>query len=407
MRIGAGLSLEPEGGRAGAEAARAAADQLGGAAPSLGLLFASPHHAGAAEEILAAAREAGGVERLIGCVGEAVVGGPREVEDVPAVAVWLGALPGAVETFGVSFARTDRGGVLHGYRPAPGSGAHLLIADPFSFPVELFLRYLEERLPGAVVMGGMASGAPGPGGTLLFLDGEVRREGAVGAALGVGLRPLVSQGCRPVGGLYTVTAARGNVILELGGVPPLRRLSETLGRVPPEDAELLRRGVHVGLVVDEYAEDPGPGDFLIRAVLGFDPRTGAMAVGNEVEVGRTVRFHVRDARSADRDLRGALERERAGRTFRGALLFTCNGRGSRLFGHPNHDAALVEELLGGLPLAGAFMAGEIGPVGGRNFLHGYTASLALFGDDPAGAADHQAHRSTATATAGPPGGRSR
>ncbi|HXF37508.1 MAG TPA: FIST N-terminal domain-containing protein, partial [Actinomycetota bacterium] len=371
---------------------------------SLGLLFVSPHHAGAAGEVLAAAREAAGVERLIGCVGEAVVGGPREVEDGPAVAVWLAALPGAVETFGVSFARTGRGGVLHGYRPVPGSGAHLLIADPFSFPAELFLRYLEERLPGTVVMGGMASGATGPGGTLLFLDGEVRTEGAVGAALGVGLHPLVSQGCRPVGGPYTVTAARGNVVLELGGVPPLRRLAEILQRVPPEDAQLLRRGVQVGLVIDEYAEDPGPGDFLIRGVLGFDPRTGAMAVGEEVEVGRTVRFHVRDARSADRDLREALERERAAGTFAGALLFTCNGRGSRLFGRPNHDAALVEELLGGLPLAGAFFAGEIGPVGGRNFLHGYTASLALFGEGPAA---HQAQRSTSIASAGPAGGRSR
>ena len=198
--------------------------------------------------------------------------------------------------------------------------------------------------------------------------------------------PLVSQGCRPVGSPYTVTAARGNLVLELGGEPPLRRLTELLERLPPEDAELVRRGVQVGLVIDEYVEDPGPGDHLIRGVLGFDPDSGAMAVGEQVEVGRTLRFHVRDARTADRELREALERERErlGRAPAGALLFTCNGRGRRMFGVPDHDAGLVSDVLGGPPLAGSFCAGEIGPVGGRNFLHGFTASLALFAEDAPG-----------------------
>ncbi|HWO70527.1 MAG TPA: FIST N-terminal domain-containing protein [Actinomycetota bacterium] len=385
MRFGAALSEAPAAARAGAEAAREAAARLG-AAPSLAVVFASPHHADEAAELLAAVREAAGVERAIGCVAEAVVGGPREVEGGPAVAVWLAELPGEVRTFGLGFARTSEGGVLHGHRLEPGPRAHLLIADPYTFPADLFLRFVDERLPGTVVMGGMASGGAGPGETRLFLDGEVRREGAVGAALDVDLRPLVSQGCRPVGSPYTVTAARGNVVLELGGEPPLRRLTELLERLPPEDAELVRRGVQVGLVIDEYVEDPGPGDHLIRGVLGFDPDSGAMAVGEQVEVGRTLRFHVRDARTADRELREALERERErlGRAPAGALLFTCNGRGRRMFGVPDHDAGLVSDVLGGPPLAGSFCAGEIGPVGGRNFLHGFTASLALFAEDAPG-----------------------
>ncbi len=385
MRFGAALSEAPGGARAGAEAAREAATRLG-AAPSLAVVFASPHHADEAPALLAAVREAAGVERAIGCVAEAVVGGPREVEDRPAVAVWLAALPGEVRTFALGFARTSEGGVLHGHRLEPGPRAHLLIADPYTFPADLFLRYVDERLPGTVVMGGMASGGSGPGETRLFLDGEVRAEGAVGAALDVDLRPLVSQGCRPIGSPYTITAARGNVVLELGGEPPFQRLTELLERLPPEDAELARRGLQVGLVIDEYVEDPGPGDHLIRGVLGFDPDSGAMAVGERVEVGRTLRFHVRDARTADRELREALERERErlGRPPAGALLFTCNGRGTRMFGAPDHDAGLVSEVLGGPPLAGSFCAGEIGPVGGRNFLHGFTASLALFAEDAPG-----------------------
>jgi len=385
MRFGAALSEVPGAARAGTEAAREAAAQLA-ATPSLAVVFASPHHAEEAPGLLAAVRETAGVERAIGCVAEAVVGGRREVEDGPAVAVWLAALPGEVRTFSLGFARTSEGGVLHGHRLEPGPRAYLLLADPYTFPADLFLRYVDERLPGTVVMGGMASGGSGPGETLLFLDGEVRREGAVGVALEVGVRPLVSQGCRPVGSPYTVTAARGNLVLELGGEPPLRRLTELLERLPPEDAELVRRGVQVGLVIDEYVEDPGPGDHLIRGVLGFDPDSGAMAVGEQVEVGRTLRFHVRDARTADRELREALERERErlGRAPAGALLFTCNGRGRRMFGVPDHDASLVSDVLGGPPLAGSFCAGEIGPVGGRNFLHGFTASLALFAEDAPG-----------------------
>lgn len=382
MKVGASLSTGADSPRAAKEAAVEARRALGEETPSLAVLFVSPHHAGAADVVLGAVREAAGGARVIGCVGEAVVGGDREVEREPAVSVWMAALPGPVETFHMEFVRTTEGGVFAGWRFEKGAGGvHLLICDPFTFPADLLLRHLNEHAPGTVVMGGMASGAMGPGETRLFVDDRVVDAGAVGARLeGVELRPLVSQGCRPVGSVYAVTKAQGNVILELGGRPPLERLRELAGRLSPADRELLSRGLHIGRVIDEYKTELGPGDFLVRSVVGLDPSTGAMAVGDQFEVGETVQFHLRDAEAADQELRTMLDRELSdlgGRRPAGALLFTCNGRGSRMFASPDHDAALIARALGGLPLAGFFCAGELGPVGGKNFLHGFTASLAL------------------------------
>jgi small ligand-binding sensory domain FIST len=380
MKIGTALSTEPDAARATAACVEAARSRLGAADVSLALLAISRHHAPAARvssEVLRAEAEVG---RVIGCVAETVVGGAREVEEGPAVAVWLASLPEPVETFHMEFVRTSEGGVFGGYRFEDGGpGPGLLVADPFSFPADLLLRHLNERLPGIVVMGGMASGGMRPDETRLFIDDRVVDSGAVGARLpGVPIRPLVSQGCRPVGRPYTVTGAEGNVVHELGGRTPLERLQELELKLSPTERELLSAGLHVGRVIDEYRTELGRGDFLIRGVRGFDAETGAMAVGDEIEVGQTIQFHVRDAESADEDLRSLLDLQTG--PVAGALLFTCNGRGTRLFPVPNHDAALVSERLGGVPLAGFNCAGEIGPVGGRNFLHGFTASIALVGD---------------------------
>ncbi len=231
-------------------------------------------------------------------------------------------------------------------------------------------------------MGGVASGGLALRQSRLFLGGRVLSQGAVGAHLpGAEVHPLVSQGCRPVGDPYTITRSDGNVIHELGGRPPLARLRELATALPGRDRELLAQGVHVGMVINEYQAEPRQGDFLIRGVVGADPESGAIAVGDEIAVGQTVQFHVRDADSADEDLRRALERESTalgGRRPAGALLFTCNGRGSRLFSEPDHDAGLLAKMLGEIPVAGFFCAGELGPVGGQNFLHGFTASIALF-----------------------------
>jgi small ligand-binding sensory domain FIST len=380
MRIGAGLSTDPDPAKAAGQAAREALIGLDEDEVSLAVLSVSRDHAFSTEIASETLRAEAGPERVIGCVAETVVGGDREVEDGPAVAVWLASLPEPVETFHMEFVRTSEGGVFGGYRfDGGGTGACLLIGDPFSFPTDLLLEHLNERVPGTVVMGGMASGGTGPRETRLFLDERVVDTGAVGVGLpGIRIRPIVSQGCRPVGNAYTVTQAEGNVVHGLGGRPPLERLRELVAMLSPEDRELLGRGLHVGRVIDEYKAEPGRGDFLVRGVVGVDQQSGAMAMGDQIEVGETIRFHVRDAESADEDLRTLLERE--AEPAAGALLFTCNGRGSRLFPVPDHDASLVSKMLGGLPLAGFNCAGEIGPVGGKNFLHGFTASIALLVD---------------------------
>jgi small ligand-binding sensory domain FIST len=253
----------------------------------------------------------------------------------------------------------------------------LLFADPFTFPVDAFLQRVNRDLPGLQIIGGLASSAGSPGGNRLVLDDRVVDEGAVGVFVDGGsieVRTLVSQGCRPIGRPYVVTRAEQNLIEELGGKPAIERLQELAGAASEEERELLRGGLHVGLVVDEHKAEFGRGDFLVRNLLGADESSGALAVGEQVSVGQTVQFHVRDAGAADEDLREML----TGVDADAALLFTCNGRGRHLFTVPDHDAGMVENLLGPIPLAGAFCAGEIGPVGGRNFLHGFTASLALF-----------------------------
>ncbi|MBF6301355.1 FIST C-terminal domain-containing protein [Nocardia amamiensis] len=381
MRIGVGLSTAPEARQAGVEAAADAREQLAGEAPALAVLLASRAHADDASAVLAGVHRTVRVPALVGCVAQAVVAGRREIEDEPAVAVWLASgLP--AETFRLDFVRTATGGLLAGYRfDKDARDFHLLLPDPYSFPADALLEHLNADLPGTVVMGGLVSGGQLPAGSRLFLDRDVVTSGAVGVRL-PGLRgvPIVSQGCRPIGYPYIVTAAQGDLVTELGGRPPIVRLREIVDVLPPDQQELLANGLQIGIVVDEHLAAPGQGDFLIRGILGADPSSGAIEIGEAVEVGTTVQFQVRDAIGADKDLRAALARASADLPgpAAGALLFTCNGRGRRMFGVADHDAATIEDLLGGIPLAGFFAAGEIGPIAGRNALHGFTASLALF-----------------------------
>ncbi len=387
MKAAGALVLTADVGEAARRAVGQARASLGGSSPSFAVLFASAHFFGSAEALVAAVTEHAGPLPLIGCVSDGVAGGAREVESGPAVSLWLAADLGPVETFAMDFVRTSQGGAFGGYRfGARAAGMHLMIGDPFTFPAGDLLAHLNAHVPGVMVMGGMASGGLGRRQSRLFLDGRVLSAGAVGAHLpGAEVHPLVAQGCRPVGHPFTTTRADGNLIFELGGRPPLERLRELAAALPARERELLAGGAHVGIVIDEYQAEPRQGDFLIRGIIGADPESGALAVGEEVEVGQTVQFHVRDARSADEDLRRTLEREctvLGDRRAAGALLFTCNGRGSRMFAEPDHDAGLLAEMLGGIPVAGFFCAGELGPVGGQNFLHTFTASIALFPETP-------------------------
>ena len=383
MKAGGALVLAADAGAAGRRAAREALVSLGGLSPSFAVLFASAHFLDSAQALLAAVAEETGQAPLIGCVAEAVAGGAREVESQPAVSLWLAADLGPVETFAMEFVRTASGGAFGGYRfGREPTGVHLMIADPFTFPAGELLAHLNQHVPGAVVMGGMASGGLRQRQSRLFLDGRVLTHGAVGAHLPrAEVHPLVAQGCRPVGDPYTITRADGNLIYEVGGRPPLVRLQELAAALPGPERDLLAQGAHLGIVIDEYQAEARQGDFLVRGIAGADPGSGAIAVGEEMQAGQTVQFHLRDARSADEDLRRTLEQEAAalgGRSAAGALLFTCTGRGTRLFPEPDHDTGLLAKILGPIPVAGFFCDGEFGPVGGQNFLHTFTASIALF-----------------------------
>jgi small ligand-binding sensory domain FIST len=264
--------------------------------------------------------------------------------------------------------------------PASGRETLIALADPHSFPAEELLAEAERSRPGLPVLGGLSSAAFG-GGPVLLRDGEVHTEGAVGVFLsGTQVLPCVSQGATPVGPEMTITAADANVISELAGKPALERLGEVIEGLQESERELAAAGLLVGAVIDENQPEYERGDFLVRPIIGADRETGALAIGERVRVGQTVRLHVRDAASADQDLREALRTQAqalGSEGAAGALLFTCNGRGSHMFELPDHDATALADALGA-PAAGFFCAGEIGPVGGRNFLHGFTATMAVF-----------------------------
>jgi len=378
-RFASALSQHPIAANAVGEAAGEILEHLDGEGCDLAVCFASTHHVGAFEDIGPALRNILEPGVLVGGTAVAVAGGPHEIEENPALTVFAARLDGATLTpVTLRVQETPDGAALTGWPSLDRSPASLLLfADPFTFPVDAFLQRVNRDLAGLQIIGGLASAAGSPGGNRLVLDDRVVDEGAVGVFVdggGIEVRTLVSQGCRPIGRPYVVTRGEQNLIEELGGKPAIERLQELAGAASEEERELLRRGLHVGLVVDEHKADFSRGDFLVRNLLGADESSGALAVGEEVSVGQTVQFHVRDAGAADEDLREML----TGVDAEAALLFTCNGRGRHLFTVPDHDAGMVENLLGPIPLAGAFCAGEIGPVGGRNFLHGFTASLALF-----------------------------
>lgn len=383
-RVGAGLSVSPAAAEATREAAREARAELGAAPVDLAFLFLSGEHFPASEEAVAAVQEELAPRHLLGCVAEGVVGGSRELEDGPAAAVWAASLPGAeIETFHSLAVGTGDGVAVTSFPELDGADLVALLVDPFSFPAGGFLSKLNEEEDRAPLVGGLAAGGGEPDTQALVVDGEVVYEGAVGAVLrGVSVRTVVSQGCEPVGRDAVITNAEGNVVFELAGEPALDRLKADLANMTTEQQRSAAGGgVLAGLVIDENRADYRRGDYLMRGLMGVDEDTGALAIAEAVRVGQTLRFHVRDAAAADEDLRENLAHAIDVDHAAGALLFTCNGRGTNLFAAPDHDARAVGEVLGGDALAGFFCAGEIGPVGGKPFLHGFTATLAVFLDD--------------------------
>ena len=379
-RIGAGLSTSPSAWDGATEAARAArAGALGQGEVDLAFLFLSPAHldeAGAAAE---AVREELAPRQLLGCVAEGVVARGRELEEGPGVAVWAGALPGAdIECFHAVAEQTEDAIVVAGVPELSDPGLIALLVDPFTFPLAPFLGQLNdahERIP---LVGGIAAGGRRHGAQALILDDAVHTGGAVGAMIGgPPVVSVVSQGCRPIGREAVITRCEGNVVYELAGKPALEHLRREIAGLSREEQVLAASGLLAGLVIDENRPTYERGDYLMRGLLGADEESGAIALGEHVRVGQTLRFHVRDAAAADADLRSALAELGEARAA-GALLFTCNGRGTNMFPAAHHDARLVAERLATDALAGFFCGGEIGPVGGRTFLHGFTATLAVF-----------------------------
>jgi small ligand-binding sensory domain FIST len=294
--------------------------------------------------------------------------------------VWAASFAeGGIETF---LATADDEGTVEDLPEFEGASGALLLPDPYSFPTDRVLARLAEAAPGTPVIGGLSSARTLDGTCALFSGEEVVGGGAVGVRFeAVDLLPCVSQGAAPIGPELTITAAERHVIQELAGVPALEKVRDVVAALPERERALVAEGLLIGMVIDGGKPEYGPGDFLVRGLLGADPDTGAIAVGASVESGQVVRLHARDAESADQDLLRALGLGMAalgGDAPAGALCFSCNGRGRGMFGEPDHDAAAVERALEGAPAAGFFAAGEIGPVGGESFLHGFTATVAVF-----------------------------
>ena len=393
VRIGTGLSTEPDSLRAGAEAARDAAGELAGAPADLAVVFVSGSHLIAPEATLEGIHGELSPRVLVGCGAGGVLGRGRELESGTAVAVWAAAFGdgGSATPFHAeladeapleaAFDDEEATAQLIGLPSLEGSSGVLLLADPYSFPTEAALELLGRDAPAVPVLGGISSARTSSGGAL-FLGDRVYESGAVGVNLeGVELLPCVSQGAAPLGREITITAAEGNVILELASRPALETVQQIISELSPRERGLVGGGLLIGVVIDGGKPEYEQGDFLVRGVLGADPDSGSLVVGANVEPGQVVRLHARDARSADEDLRQELKlrvRALAGERPAGALVFSCNGRGSSMFGIPDHDAMTVADELSGAPAAGFFAAGEIGPVGGRSFLHGFTATLAVF-----------------------------
>jgi small ligand-binding sensory domain FIST len=389
MRFASAMTTKPEWTEAAGDLARQITAQLGESRSDLAVLFAHPKFVPQIAGLTKATQQAVGASHLIGCTGSGIIGTDQEFEQKPAVSLLVGELPGVTIT---PFYLTEKdleestgSNYWHFQLELEPSATpnFMVFVDPFTTRAMQLIDALGEAYPQAPMIGGLASGAQQPGENRLFLDGKVYDEGAVGVSLAgkIVLRTVVSQGCRPIGEPLTVTRAERNIVLELGGRPPMKVLQEMLPKLPARDQKLARTALFLGRVINEYQDEFNRGDFLIRNLIGSDPKSGALAVGDWMKTGQTVQFQVRDGETADEDLRHLLteeKRELGGTQPRGALLFSCLGRGEGMYGAADHDIKAVQENFGPVPAAGFFCNGEIGPIGQRTFIHGFTSVLGLF-----------------------------
>jgi small ligand-binding sensory domain FIST len=348
-------------------------------------VFFTSHFSGDADSIAQTLMDEFAVSCLIGCSCEGVIGGKREIERGPGLSVLVGRVPGArCEAFHLSQgqwsnALADKESLEDHLSVDQETRALITMCDPWTTPLIPVLDKFNTNFRGVPMLGGVASGAQKARQNVLLFNDTRFDEGMVGISIrgAVRVESVVSQGCRPIGRAMVITKGQGNVIEELGGRPALEVLEETIQLLSDEDKLLLSSGLLIGRAMNEYKPRFGRGDFVVRNLLGINDVQRAIGVGDRIRVGQTVQFHLRDASTAHEDLKLLLTTRKTPKPH-GALLFSCNGRGTRLFDTPHHDASIAAELMGEVPLAGFFAAGEIGPVGGQNFIHAHTASFALF-----------------------------
>ena len=371
--------------------------ELGSADADLVVVFVSVHHESQFEQVPDMVREVLGAGMIVGCSAGGVIGAGHEVEHRPGVALTAAQLP---EVEIVPFHIADES-VLPDGDAAPaewesivGTDARnrplfMLLGDPFSVRGDRLLNGLDFAFPESPKVGGLASGATRPDGNALFVGDEVHRSGIVGLSMHgeIDVDTIVAQGCRPIGRAMRVTGCNGSVLTELDGRVPVDVLKATFAELDERDKSLAQHSLFVGIVMDPFNEDPQLGDFLVRNLAGLDPKTGALAVSEMLEEGQMVQFHLRDADTSAEDLDSMLTRYAAGNQVHegsGALLFSCLGRGSYLYGRADHDTDMFRDKVGGLPLSGFFCNGEIGQVGGSTYLHSYTSSFGIFHPKPVG-----------------------
>lgn len=363
---------------------------LGRQEPDLLIVFVSGEHAPGFDAVCELLRREFEGAFLFGCCAGGVIGGGREVEDRPAVSVTGALLPG-VRLKGTHIDAAQVPPVYAEARvwedtlriTANQQPSFLILADPFSFETEAFVKGLDRVYPLAPKIGGLASGAQQVGGTALYLGNQVYHSGCITLALtgNIDVDMVVAQGCRPVGDPMFVTAAHENLIRELDGHAPRDVLAELFERLPPADRELFSQSLFMGLAMRTDTSQYLPGDFLIRNILGMDPQSGALWVSANVPANSVVQFHLRDAATSAYDLERTLTEYRDAHTVApdaGALLFSCSGRGVGLYGQADHDSNAFRRLVGEVPLGGFFCNGEIGPIQNATYLHGYTSAFAVF-----------------------------
>ncbi len=358
----AAVSQHPDAAVAVAEVIGQSLERIGGQ-PGLAVLFISGTHAGQTPRIARAVQQGLSPTVLLGCTAGGTLANRQEIEEGPSIVLFTAQIDGARPL------RLDNPRLPD---DLPIGSSVVMMGDPFSFDAATLAASVR---PDLTVVGGLASASPRPGGNHLILDGATFTSGAVAVVLPVDVdaRAVVATGCRPVGDPMVVTDAEDNRIRSLAGRPALERLARLLSSADEAGADRIRRGVHLGVVFDEHREEFGAGDFLIRSIVGADKAAGALVVSDIVPIGTTVQFQIRDAEAASVDLEDRLSDLSAG----AALAFTCNGRGSHLFGLTGHDADHLVDGLATMAVAGMSCAGEIGPIGSVHHIHGFTASVLL------------------------------